>query len=210
MKTETIIAAVASATGTVTAAANASGPMTVDELLAKIKNTDDAVRGPAWQNAGPIGAPAVVPLAEIMADPDFEIARSAKRAIEKIVRYAGRPGAEPERKAVQAELVKLLKHSRLDVRRHAVWMLSEIADDDAVDAMATLLADPDAREDARCALIRLPGEKATRALWQAMENAPEEFKFALADALRARGEKVAGYPSRKLVPTKQTKVRAEL
>jgi len=188
---------------------NAADSTAVSELIARIRSKDDAVRGPAWQGAGPVGAPAVGPLADVMSDPDFEIARSARRAIERIVRHAGRPGADTERKAVQEELVKLLKHSNVNVRRLAAWMLSEIGDDNAVAPMAELLADVEAREDARCALTRIPGDKATNALRKAIETAPEEFKFALADSLRARGEKVSGYPTRKLVPTKQTTVKAE-
>ena len=180
----------------------------VNELVAKIKSKDDAVRGPAWQGAGPVGARAVGPLAEVMTDADFETARCAKRAIEKVVRHAGRPGADPERKAVQTELVKLLKHASANVRRHATWMLSEIGDDAAVEPVAALLADSELREDARCSLERIPGAKATAALKQAMSTAPEAFKYALANSLRVRGEKVEGYPSQKLVPTKQTSVKA--
>lgn len=204
MKTETFLTT-AAAVGIAgkTAAADTAA---VSALITKIKSTDDAVRGPAWQGAGPVGAPAVAPLADVMSDPDFEIARSAKRAIEKIVRHAGRPGADAERKAVQAELVKLLKHSNVNVRRHAVWMLSEIGDDEAVAPMAEMLADREVREDARCALTRIPGPKATSAFKNAMESAPEEFKFALAESLRARGEKVSGYPSKKLAPVKPTSV----
>lgn len=209
MKTESIVKTAASVGVAAASIGNAANSTPVSEFIAKIRSKDDAVRGPAWQGAGPVGAPAVAPLAEVMSDPDFEIARSAKRAIERIVRYAGRPGADSERQAVQGELVKLLKHSNVNVRRHAAWMLSEIGDDNAVAPMAELLADVEAREDARCALTRIPGEKATNALRKAMESAPEEFKFALADSLRARGEKVSGYPTKKLMPTKQTKVKAE-
>ncbi|MBK9138977.1 MAG: HEAT repeat domain-containing protein [Verrucomicrobia bacterium] len=176
----------------------------VQALLAKIKNPDDHVRGPAWQGAGTFGAPAVVPLGEAMTDPDFEIARAARRAIEVIVRHAGRPGAESERRAVAAELVKLLDHQALPVRRHALWMLSEIGDDEAVPAIARLLGDAGTREDARCALERIPGPRATEALKAAFAVSPEDFKYALAHTLRLRGEQVAGYPSRKLVPTKKT------
>jgi hypothetical protein len=49
-------------------------------------------------------------------------------------------------------------------------------------------------------LTRLPGAQATAALKTAFASSPEEFKFALAESLRERGEKVEGYPSRKLVP----------
>ena len=193
---------------TLTANALAADTSDVNELVAKIKSKDDAVRGPAWQGAGPVGARAVGPLAEVMTDADFETARCAKRAIEKIVRHAGRPGADAERKAVQGELVKLLPHASANVRRHAAWMLSEIGDDSAVAPVAALLADGEVREDARCAIERIPGAPATAALKKALSSAPEDFKYALAHSLRVRGEKVEGYPSKKLVPTKQTSVTA--
>jgi len=178
----------------------------IDDLIAKIKSRDDAVRGPAWQSAGSVGAPAVKPLADVMTDANFEIARAAKRALYKIVRHAGRPGAAKEAKAVATELVALLPSNPTVVRREALWMLSEIGGDEAVAPVAALLSDKTLREDARCALMRLPGRKATAALKKAFASAPEEFKFALAESLRQRGEKVKGYPSQKLVPTRQTAV----
>ena len=72
--------------------------------------------------------------------------------------------------------------------------------------MAALLTDKDVREDARCALTRLPAPGAVTALKSAFATAPEDFKYALAESLRQRGQKVEGYPSRKLVPTAQTTV----
>ena len=208
MNTKTIPGAAAFLGAAAVTVETAADVLPVGDLIAKIKSPEDAVRGPAWQASGPVGASAVGPLAEVMSDAHFEIARSAKRAIEKIVRYAGRPGADAERKAVETELIKLLAHAQVNVRRHAVWMLSEIGDDAAVGPMAALLRDAEVREDARCALTRVPGAQATAALKQAMEGVPEEFKHALAESLRARGEKVSGYPSRKLVPTKPTSVQA--
>jgi HEAT repeat protein len=192
-----------------TATVLAANPPPVADLLAAVQSTDDKVRGPAWQNAGPAGAPAIAPLAGLMSHQDFEVARCAKRAIERIVRHAGRPGAAPERQAVAAELVKLLGPGQVTVRQHALWMLSEIGDDTAVPAMATLLAELALAEDARCALERIPGTAAVKALRSAFDTAPEAFKFALAQSLRLRGETVASYPSRKLVPTKQTSVKAD-
>jgi HEAT repeat protein len=192
MKT-TLASTLTAAGATLTATALAADA--VANLVAKIESTDDK-------------APAVAPLAGLMTDQHFEIARSAKRAIERIVRHAGRPGADAERKAVAVELVKLLKHPAADVRRHALWMLSEIGGDPAVEPMAALLADAEVREDARCALERVPGRAATAALKKAMRTGPESFKYALAHSLRVRGEKVDGYPSQKLAPTKQTSVKA--
>ncbi len=205
LKTATLVAGATVLAG---AAHAAAGTASVDELLAAIKSKDDKVRGPAWQNAGPCGAPAVKPLAQVMTDPDFETARSAKRALWKIVRHAGRPDAAKEAKAVTAELIPLLSSAPPVVQREVLWMLSEIAGEEAIEPMTALLTDGQIRDDARCALTRMPGSKATAALSKAFKSAPENFKPALADSLRARGEKVAGYPTQKLVPTKQTTVKA--
>lgn len=184
----------------------AADPQALDTLIANLKNQDDKVRGPAWQGAGKEGAPAVRPLAALMSDPDFETARCAKRALHRIVRYAARPGAAKEARAVEKELLAALGGQPAQARRDFLWMLSEIGGDAAVAALAPLLEDPEVREDARCVLLRIPGRKATAALRKAFATAPEEFKFALADALRERGEKVAGYPTKKLTPVKQTTV----
>ena len=197
---------VAGAAIAIASSSHAAEAVSATDLAARIKSTDDKVRGPAWQGAGPVGAPAVKPLAAVMTDADFEISRSAKRALYKIVRHAGRPGAKKEAKAVERELIPLLKSDAVTIRREVLWMLSEIGDEDAIAPMAALLTDKEVREDARCALMRLPGRKATAALKSAFGTAPEEFKSALAESLRTRGEKVSGYPSQKLVPTRSTTV----
>jgi HEAT repeat protein len=197
---------VAGAVTVIGSASHAAEAVSVTDLVARIKSTDDKIRGPAWQSAGPVGAPAVKPLAAVMTDTDFEISRSAKRALYKIVRHAGRPGAKKEAQAVEAQLIPLLKSDAVTIRREVLWMLSEIGDEDAITPMAALLTDKDVREDARCALMRLPSKHATAALKSAFSSAPDAFKSALAESLRKRGEKVSGYPSQKLVPTKSTTV----
>ncbi len=206
MKTPTLSTVTAAATLTTSALAADAG--SVSELIAKIKSTDDQVRGPAWQSAASYGAPAVKPLAEVMATTDFEVARAAKRGLWKIVRHAGRQGADAERQAVAKELIDLLATTAAPVSRELLWMLSEIGDDSAVEPIAAQLANADVCEDARCALERIPGQAAVAALRKALDTAPEKFKYALANSLRVCGEQVDGYPSQKLVPTKQTSVKA--
>ena len=181
--------------------------MTTTELIERIKSNDEALRGRAWQNAGPVGAKAVKPLAEIMASGETEMARSAKRALWCIVRYAGRPKADNEKEAVAAELLPLLAGGNSNVRREFVWMLSEIGGDDAVPPLGALLNDKDLREDARAALQRIPGSKALRPLKLALRSGPADYRPAIAVSLRARGEKVEGYPSEKLIPSKKTGVK---
>lgn len=179
----------------------------IQGLIERIRSSDEVISGAAWQSAGPYGAAAVEPLAALMADEDFELARKAKRALYRVVRRVGAPAAARERKAVERQLILLLRSSPSRVRREVVWMLSEIGTARAVGPMAALLADDELREDARCALTRHPAPGAVAALQSAFAAATGEFKFALAESLRQRGEKVTGYPSRKLVPTAPTQVK---
>ena len=139
---------------------------------------------------------------------DVEVARSARNALWQIVRHAGRPGADSDKKAVVAELLSLCGDGQpVAVRREVLWMLSEIAGDEAVPAVSALLDNADLREDARMTLQRLPGERSVAALQAALKSAPDEFKPNIAVSLRHRGVDVPGLPSAKLVPTKPTTVK---
>jgi hypothetical protein len=180
--------------------------MTTNELVDAIKGTDEQARGKAWQNAGPVGVAAVKPLAEIADGTGMETPRAAKRALWNIVRYAGRPGAGEESKAVAAELASLIRGGNINTRRELIWMLSELGGDAEVRAVTPLLAETELREDARAALQRIPGRESLRALQAALKSAPEDYKPAVAVSLRVRGEKVDGYPSGKLAPSKRTEV----
>ena len=118
----------------------------------------------------------------------LEVRRTAKRALSKIVRHAGRPGSGDERAAVVAELLRLLDEKQpLMVRREAISMLSEIADDQVVTPLAALLKDPDLREDARVALERIPSGQSLDALQAGLAAVPNDFKINIAKSLRARG-----------------------
>lgn len=184
--------------------------MNAKELIEQIRSGDDKTRGSAWQAAGNAGAPAVRGLAELMFTGEAEVARAAKRALWKIVRYAGRPTGGDEAKAVAKELTPLLATGNANVRREFVWMLSEIGDSDCVPVVALLLNNPQLREDARAALQRIPGETSLRSLKVALKQGAEDHKPAIAESLRARGEKVSGFPSQKLTPQKQTKVKEQI
>jgi HEAT repeat protein len=178
----------------------------IQGLIERIRSPDAAVSGAAWQSAGPYGAAVVKPLAALMADGDFELARKAKRALYLVVRHAGNPASAHARKTVENQLILLLNSGPTPVRREVVWMLSEIGSARAVGPMAALLTEKELREDARCALTRHPAPGAVTALKSAFATASGDFKYALAESLRQRGVAVQGYPSRKLVPTAQTHV----
>jgi HEAT repeat protein len=180
----------------------------VDALIAKIKDNNDDVRTEAWLGAGKVGAPAVKPLAEVMADNDLEVARAAKRGLWKIVRHAGRPGAQDEKKAVNAELIPLLGDDQpTAVRREILWMLSEIGGSRSVKPIAALLSNKELREDARMVLQRISNKRAIAALKAGLKAAPQDFKLNIAQSLRQLGVEVPGLPCVKLVPMKETNVK---
>jgi len=201
-------APLAAAAGAVASVARAADATAVDELIAKIKSQDEKVRTQAWLGAGQVGAAAVKPLADTMADANREVALAAKRALAQIVHDAGRPGADEQKKAVVARLLLLLGDDRpAAVRREVLWLISEIGGDESVDAVAALLTNAELREDARCVLQRIPGDKSLAALRAGLESLPADFRPAVAESLRTRGVPVRGYPDQKLVPTKRTGVK---
>ena len=187
--------------------------LTLDKLLAAIKSDDVETRANAVLAAGPIGAKAMEPLAKIVATGDLEVGRAAKRAMWKIVRYAGAPGMMDAKKGVLSELVDLIGAGQpAAVRREAFWMLSEIGSDETIEAireMPGLLDDKEMREHARCCIERIPTDAAVELLQAGLGTVPEDFKLAIAQSLRARGVELSQdtYPCQKLVPTKQTKVQ---
>ena len=182
--------------------------LNLDTLIENIQSSDHAVRATTRDGCGPLGAKAVGPLAKIAAAGELEIARTAVRAIHNIVYYAGRPGAEDEAKAVTRELLTLLDGTRpVQLRREVLWLIWQIADEDAVPPVAALLRHKELGEDARMALERLPGDSATVALKSALANAAEADRPALAHSLRVRGVDTPGVPDLRLTPTRKTSVQ---
>jgi HEAT repeat protein len=182
--------------------------MNVNELITAIKSTDPQARADAWLNAGPVGAPALAPLARLVPDENFEMSRAARRAMWKIVRHAGRPGAPVESSDTVRALLDLLANNppRI-VGVEVLWMLSEIGDDESVAPIAACLRDVELREDARMVLERIEGKASLDALKEALAKAPDDFKLNIAQSLRRRGVEVGGLPCQKLVPTKKTSVQ---
>jgi HEAT repeat protein len=147
------------------------------------------MRSAACQEAERWSAVAVRLLVEIMAtaEANVEVARAAKRALWRIVHRSGRPRNARGRRAVAAGLLAALASGPIPVRRELLWMLGEIGDGRAVVAIAPLLGNLELREEARCALQRIPGRQATNALKAARATETTQFKRALDAALRGRG-----------------------
>ena len=108
-------------------------------------------------------------------------------------------------------LIGLLGNDQTDaVRREVFWMLSEIGDDSAVEAVRDIpgiLENTSLREDARACVERIPTAFAIQTLQEGLEEAPADYKLNIAQSLRARGVEVPGLPCQKMTPVKQTAVK---
>lgn len=179
--------------------------MTLAELIENIKSGNPDTRTRAWLAAGEVGAPAIKPLAELAGDNDPEVARAARYGLKKIVRAAGAPGGDSA-SVIKALLDVLAGDAPAAVKRDILWRLSEIGDDSAVEPVVAFLSSGELREDARCALQRIPAESAVIALKHALSSAEADYKPALAESLRRRGVPLANIPSARLTPCRETKV----
>ncbi|MCC7376234.1 MAG: hypothetical protein IT581_16365 [Verrucomicrobiales bacterium] len=178
----------------------------VEGMIRRLRVDDDMVRGPAFQGAGPLGALAVRPLVGEMGATPPETARAARRALWNVVRYAGQPGGGVQASAVVGEIRAVFGNQSESIQRELLWMVSELGDKSIVPWLAELLDVANLREDARCALMRTPGARATSALRAALSKTEGVFASDLADALRARGESITDPPSRSRTPDRQTSV----
>ena len=182
---------------------------TVKELVQGLNSNDDKVRTEAWLSAGEYRARAIKPVAllfgrmdkrvnrlvkqnasnEEIAQP-LEVGRAAKRALWKVVRTVGAPGAKGKKMTVTRLLELLSDEQPVAVRREVLWMLSEIGEgSQVVDPVAALLANEQLREDARMVLQRIPGDEAVVALREGIETVPEDFRLNIALPISPRARR---------------------
>ncbi len=162
--------------------------VSLKDWLDKLKSPDADVHNQAARAAGPWGAAAITPVAEMMASPDKGVARAATQAMQHIAYYSTRPGASPlETQRVSEELWKAASTPRPRmIRSQALNLLGLIGSGSIVPWLARLLNDPEVREDARLSLERIPGPQAQRALELALRQAPLDFQPNLRQSLYNR------------------------
>src|SRR5437868_6527606 len=124
------------------------GDTDVQALVAKIKGSDLDARAGAINEAAPLGAPAIAPLAGVAgggdrgagraiqladaAGSDRGAAKASREAIQRVAYYATRPGAGEDERAVTAELLKLIGTGRSRaVRAEAIRLVGILGGPDA-------------------------------------------------------------------------------
>ncbi len=160
----------------------------LQETLKQLKSDDMNERYRAWDAAGPLGAKAVAPLAELMKQDVTTIGKAGKMALQNVVNYAGRSGAEAEAKAVTVELMKVASSAYpRPIRGDALYWVGLIGGPDAIPGLVKLLNDRIIREDARTALERIPGEQSLAALKAAAASGATDFRKNIEQSIRNRG-----------------------
>lgn len=182
----------------------------VAAFMATMDNASATLRYPAWTTAEKFGAQVIVPLGERIEAADRSKFQDLKRAIERIVHNVGRPGADADRKAVAAEMCKLLVPDRsAKVKNEILDLLACIADDSNLAAIEPLLNDTAVREEACRAIQRVPGRTATELLEKHLEKAPADFQGRLLAALGQRQDKSAGPALEKFIGSAKGELKLE-
>ena len=164
------------------------------KFLADIQSDNADVRFAAWRGAGEMSAAVIPELGKAMASPDPGIAKAAMEALTTMTHSVGADPANPKRAGVAQGLIGLAAPSSAPpVRAHAFRMLSNIAGEPQVAAIAKYLGEAAVREEAIFALEQIPGDAALKAIAASYAGAPDEFKPRILAALGHR-RAAAGVP----------------
>ena len=176
--------------GIASAAGNDS--VSIAALMQQLESADAATRMGAVEALSQAGAEAIGPLFGVMGGQNRTLDLAARLAVERMVQMAAAPQGAAQRAEISRGLVEQALASRpVEVRTFAVRMIAFIGHDEAVPALARLLAEPGVAEIARWALVRIPGPASVGALAAALPQATGELKIGIINALGARRDTAA-------------------
>jgi type 1 glutamine amidotransferase len=171
------------ATGTV------SDETDVRMLLPQLGAEDEDARYAAKARLIGIGRDAIAPLMEALTGDNARIAGEARDTLIWIAqRWAGTPQAPNIEETVTAFAAS---GHPVAARALAVRMLGLLGDAGATPALKAALAEQPLREEARRALMQIPGPEATQALVQMLGAVGPDFASDVLHALAARGDRSA-------------------
>lgn len=147
------------------------------QFLTDIQSDSADVRFAAWRLAGEV-SPAVIPqLGKQAASDNPGMAKAAREALTTMTHSVGKDPASANRAAVVKGLLQLAgPGSAPSVRVHAIRMLSNLAPEDSVPAIAAWIQTPELAEEVTFCLERIPGNAPIQALMAAYKNVKDEFK----------------------------------
>lgn len=157
------------------------------KFISDLQSSSADVRFSAWRAAGDV-SPVVIPqVGKLAASTTPGIAKAAREALTTLTHAVGKDPAAPNRAGVVKGLLELSGGAyALDVRAHALRLLSGVASDDAIPAIAKLLSSAELREEAIYCLERIPTAAAIGAIAASYAAAKEDFKPRILAALGHR------------------------
>jgi hypothetical protein len=146
-------------------------------FLVELSSPNADVRFAAWRAAGDL-PPAMIPeVGKLAGSANPGLAKAANEALTTLAHSVGKDPAAPKRAAVVKGLLELTAASwPLTLRVHAMRLLSGIAGDGDVTAIARQLGEAQMREEAIYCLERIPGDVSMKAVQAAYAPAADEFK----------------------------------
>lgn len=160
-----------------------------EKLLADIQSDDKDVRFAAWRAAGDSDPSVIASLSKLIDLNDNPgVAKAAREAIITITHSVGKDTAHPKRAAVNKELLAIATSDSASnaARTHCLRLLSNIAPEESVPALAKLLNNAGLQEEAIYAIERIPGPASNKALIAAYRTAKDDFKPRILAALGHR------------------------
>jgi HEAT repeat protein len=161
---------------------------TREQFLSDIRGDNVEQRFAAWRSAAEMDASILSELGKIAATASSPgVAKAAREAMQTLVNSVGKePG--PKRAEVVRELLALASgDAPVPLRGLALRLLSLIAGEDSVPAVAKWLTHADLGEEAVFCLERIPGAASLQAISSAYRNVNDSFKPRILAALGHRG-----------------------
>ena len=169
-------------------------PQTTQKFLSDIQSDNADVRFAAWRQAGEVDAETIPQLGKLAASENPGVAKAAREALTTIAHSVGKEISAPKRAGVVKRLVEVGGAGySIPVRALAYRLLSQVAGDDVVPAIAKSIHDTDLREEVVYCLERIPGSASLKALQAAYRDAKDDFKPRILAALgHRRAEEAVG------------------
>jgi HEAT repeat protein len=157
------------------------------DFMVELNSPNADVRFAAWRAAGDL-PPAFIPeVGKLAGSTNPGLAKAAREALTTLAHAVGKDPKSAKRAAVVKGLLDLTATTwPLALRIHALRLLSGIAGDGEVPAIARLLTAPDMREEAIYCLERIPGDAAVKSIAASYGPAADEFKPRILAALGHR------------------------
>ncbi|MGC9326847.1 MAG: HEAT repeat domain-containing protein, partial [Candidatus Hinthialibacter sp.] len=174
------------AAGVIAAAASRPAQAGQEQFLADIQSGDPQKQLAAWRIADQQD-PSVIPaLGKLLVSDNMAVQKAASESLMKIIHSAGKEKVSAARKAVVQNLLSLLNEDSIVIQTFALRALSLMANGDSIPYIAPYVSREDLREEAVFCLERIPDPEADKALIEALEKAPEDFKPRIIAALGHR------------------------